>query len=201
MFNLPDDISYYQEQLPNGVAFNFRHSRLGDLGRILFQDRADGQTQIVCEVVGEPDDPMTAQRAAIFEPIGKGLSARIDKALGGRSQTPDKEDPLTPEQPPVSIEKIASKLIPCERCGRPAALLIFADHAQDVGGLEDYARLMFAQINELDVPTWIIAPPQSLKMDAAANILKVHPEREPVCQLTPDEFNIRLDRAIASHCH
>ena len=79
VFNLPDDISYYQEQLPNGVAFNFRHSLLGDLGRILLQDRADGQTQILCEVVGDPDDPMTAQRAAILEPIGKGLSAHIDR--------------------------------------------------------------------------------------------------------------------------
>ncbi len=64
MFKLPSDISYQQTQLANGVAFNFRHAQLGELGRILLQERPDGQTQIICEVVGDPDDPMTAKRAS-----------------------------------------------------------------------------------------------------------------------------------------
>ncbi len=200
MFNLPPDISYRQEQLPNGFAFNFRHARLGDLGRILLQERPDGLTQILCEVVGDPDDPMTAKRAAIFKPIGTQLSQQLDAALGSRGQSLGGEDPLPTVQPPKSIEKIASKLIPCLKCGRPAALLIFADSAQDIGGLEDYARLMYPKIVELNVPTWVISPPEGLGTDAAANILKTYPQREPVCQLTPDEFNQRLDRITASHC-
>ena len=61
MFQLPPDISYNQEQLPDGFAFNFRHARLGDLGRILLQDHPDGQTQILCEVIGDPNDPMTGE--------------------------------------------------------------------------------------------------------------------------------------------
>lgn len=108
MFELPPNISYQQEQFSNGVAFNFRHTELGDLGRILLQDRPDGQTQITCEVVGDPNDPMTAKRAAIFEPIGRELSDQLDKALGGSSQPPGKEDPYTAKQPPKTIEKIAS---------------------------------------------------------------------------------------------
>ena len=112
----------------------------------------------------------------------------------------DTADPHSATQPPKSIEKVASKLIPCDKCGRPAALLIFADYAQDIGGLEDYARLMYPKIVELNVPTWVIAPPEGMGRDAPANILKVHPKREPIVKLTPDEFNQKLDKITASHC-
>ena len=200
MFKLPSDISYQQTQLANGVAFNFRHAQLGELGRILLQERPDGQTQIICEVVGDPDDPMTAKRASIFKPIGTELSNQLDAALGGRGQSTAPENPYPAGQPPKSIEKIASKLIPCLQCGRPAALLIFADYAQDLGGLEDYARLMYPKIVEFDVPTWIIAPPEGLDRDSPANILKVYPQREPLCKLTPDQFNQKLDKITADHC-
>lgn len=200
MFNLPPDISYHKEQLPNGFAFNFRHSQLGDIGRILLQERPDGQTQIRCEVIGDPSDPMTAKRGAIFKPIGIEISNQLDAALGSKAQAVSQQDPLPVEQPPKSIEKIASKLIPCLKCGRPAALLIFADYAKDVGGLEDYARLMYSKIVELNVPTWVIAPPEGTGRNAAANILKVHPKREPICKLTPDEFNQKLDRITSEHC-
>ena len=200
MFQLPPDISYHQEQFPNGVAFNFRHAQLGDLGRILLQERPDGQTQIICEVVGDPNDPMTAKRAAIFKPIGTELSNQLDAAFRVGGQPTDNENPYPAGQPPKSIEKIASKLIPCLKCGRPAALLIFADYAQDIAGLEDYARLMYPKIVELNVPTWVIAPPERMGRDAPANILKVHPKREPICKLTPDEFNQKLDKITASHC-
>ena len=153
MFQLPPDITYNQEQLPDGFAFNFRHARLGDLGRILLQDHPNGQTQIICEVIGDPNDPMTAKRGAIFKPISHKITSQIDAALGGRAQILGEGETSAARQPPKSLERIASKLIPCLKCGRPAALLIFADYAQDIGGLEDYARLMYSKIIELDVPT------------------------------------------------
>lgn len=200
MFNLPPEISYQQESVPNGFAFNFRHSKLGDLGRILLQERPNGQTQILCEIVGDPEDPMTAKRGDIFKPISEAITSQLDAALGGRAQILGEKDPSAVQKPPTSIEKIASKLIPCLKCGQPAALLVFADYAQDVAGLEDYARLMYPQIIDLDVPTWVIAPPEGQGRDAAANILKVHPKREAIRKLTPDEFNRKLDKIIALHC-
>ena len=200
MFNLPLDVTYRQEQLLDGFAFNFRHTKLGDLGRILLQERPDGQTQILCEIAGDPDDSMTIRRGAIFKPISKEITSQLDAALGGRAQILREGDASAAKKPPKSLEKIASKLIPCLKCGRPAALLIFADYAQDIGGLEDYARLMYPRIMELDVPTWVIAPPEGAGRDAPANILKVHPKREPIRKLTPDEFNQRLDKITASHC-
>ena len=200
MFNLPPDVFYQQEPVPNGFAFNFRHAKLGDLGRILLQERPDGQTQILSEIVGDPEDPMTAKRGAIFKPISEAITSQLDAALGGTAQILGEGDPSGAVKPSASIEKIASKLIPCLKCGRPAALLVFADYAQDIGGLEDYARLMYPKIIELDVPTWVIAPPEGQGRDAAANILKVHPKRESICKLTPDEFNRKLDKITASHC-
>ncbi len=65
-FKLPSDISFYKEQLDNGIAFIFRHAELGELGRLLLQERSDGQTQVKVEVVGDQRDPMTAQRAAML---------------------------------------------------------------------------------------------------------------------------------------
>ncbi len=53
---------------------------------------------------------------------------------------------------------------------------------------------------ELNVQTWVIAPPEHQGWDAAAQIKKIWPEREPLCRLTPDEFNLRLDRLLTKHC-
>ena len=199
-FKLPSDISFYKEQLDNGIAFIFRHTELGELGRLLVQERSDGQTQVRCEVVGDPRDPMTSQRAAIFEPIGRELSNLLEQAVGESSPPATSTDAHVPKLPPKSIKQIASKLIPCPKCGRPAALLIFADDASKQGGLEDYARLMYPKMVELNVQTWVIAPPEHPGWDAAAPVLKIWPEREPLCRLTSDEFNLRLDRVLTKHC-
>jgi hypothetical protein len=200
VFKLPSDISFHKEQLDNGIAFIFRHAELGELGRLLLQERSDGQTQVSWEVVGDPRDPMTKQRAAIFEPIGRELSEQLEQAVGGSSATASRTDAHVPKPPPPSPKQVASKLIPCPRCGRPAALLIFADYAENQGGLEDYARLMYPQVVELNVPTWVIGPPEGQSADAAAGILKIWPEREPLGRLTPEQFNQGLDRTIAKHC-
>ncbi len=95
------------------MAFIFRHAELGELGRMLLQERSDGQTQITCSVVGDPNDPMTAKRAAIFEPIGRELSNQLEQVLGGRSEPASRKERHSLWQPPNSIEKVASKLIPC----------------------------------------------------------------------------------------
>ena len=53
----------------------FRHWGMGVLGRIRFQERPIGGSNLTCETAGDPADPMTAQRAALFEPLGR---ARAD---------------------------------------------------------------------------------------------------------------------------
>ena len=189
-FHLPPDISFKKERLSYGWAYVFRHAQLGELGRIVLQGRPDGRTQLICEVVGDPADPMTEKRAAIFKPLGMELAQKFDKAIGGegKGKGPWVDPPLRPTDPQKGV---ASKLMQCETCGAGVALLIFADHATDLGGLEDYARLMYPKVAELNVPTWVIGPPvgNGPPDERPADILKIWPEREPVSQLRPDEFN------------
>ena len=91
----------------------------------------------------------------------------------------------------------------CQTCGAVVALLIFADEATDPSGLEDYARLMYAKVVELQVPTWVIGPPLSQAqppLDQPALTLKIWPVREPVCSVSPNEFNPLLVTLMTTHC-
>jgi hypothetical protein len=89
---------------PSGEVF--RHRTLGELGRILLQDWQVGRSQLSCEVVGDPADLMTAERAAIFQRLGLALSARIEAATG-----PVTDPHLAPPPPPPDrTEVMESKL-------------------------------------------------------------------------------------------
>ena len=59
---------------------------------------------------------MTAQRAAIFKPLGLELTRQMEAAL---CTTPEEVGPVDPPapRPPEGKEVIESKIIPCERCG------------------------------------------------------------------------------------
>lgn len=82
------------------------------------------------------------------------------------------------------------------------ALLIFADHATDPGGLEDYARKMYGQITQTALPTYIIGPPvgDAPLPERPADILKVWPTRGAVRRLRPAEFNPIIEELARSHC-
>ena len=69
-FRLPPDVSFEKQRLRGAWAYVFRHRVLGELGRILLQESGDGRCHIACEVVGDPADPMTGLRMAIFKPLG-----------------------------------------------------------------------------------------------------------------------------------
>ena len=71
-------------------------SNSGDLGRIVFQGRPDGRTNVTCEVTGDADDPMTEERAAIFKPLGIEL-VELDIATGGTGE--GESAPLQPGIP------------------------------------------------------------------------------------------------------
>jgi hypothetical protein len=113
------------------------------IGRILLQELGDGRCHISCEVVGDPSDPMTTQRTAIFKPLGLELTRQMEAAFGA---TPEEAGPVDPPlRPPEAKEMIESKIIPCERCGAVVAMLVFAPDATDPRRFEDYARKMYPQ--------------------------------------------------------
>ena len=170
-----------------------------NLGRILLQELDDGRCHS-CEVVGDPSDPMTTQRTAIFKPLGLELTRQMEAAFGA---TPEEAGPVDPPARPLEAKKvIESKIIPCERCGSVVAMLIFAPKATDPGRFEDYARNMYPQYNRLKVPTWIIGPAlgEGPLIDRPADVLKVWPAREPIQRLAPAQFNPLLDQVVTRHC-
>jgi hypothetical protein len=178
-----------------------RDRLLGEIGRILLQGLDDGRCHISCEVVGDPSDPMTTQRAAIFKPLGLELTRQMEAVMGRTREDVGSVD--LPPRPPETKEVIESKLIPCERCGTVVAMLIFAPNATDAGHLEDYARKMYPHYNHLNVPTWIIGPAlgEGPLIDRPADVLKVWPAREPIQRLPPAQFNSLLDQFVTRHCH
>jgi hypothetical protein len=199
-FQLPPDVSFEKQRLSNSWAYVFRHRVLGELGRILLQELDDGRCHISCEVVGDPSDPMTMQRTAIFKPLGLELTRQMEAAMGTTPEDAGRVDP--PPRPPEVKEVIESKIIPCERCGTVVAMLIFARNATHPGRFEDYARKMYPQYKHLNVPTWIIGPAlgEGPLTDRPADVLKVWPMREPIQRLPPAQFNPLLDRLVTRHC-
>lgn len=195
-FRLPPGVTMQKEALPGaGWAYVFRHRELGLLGRLVVQGLSSGHCQVSCEVAGDLADPQTARRRAVLEPITTALVQRLEALLGTPWGAP-------PSSPPPPGRLVESKLIQCERCGAGVALLIFADEATDVGGLEDYARLMYQQIRTTNLPTWVIGPPRGTEPlpERPADILKVWPTREPVQRLRPDDLNPIVDTLARAHC-
>ena len=199
-FSLPPDISCSQQPIAGGMIYQFRHKSLGELGRLVLQDRADGQCQITSEVIGDPDDPMTKKRSKLFRPISEQLTAALDTAVGGKAGRPI-DVPAQVKTPTAPMERIPSTQIPCDRCGQVAAHLIFADYAREVGELEDCARKMYRIYKKVNVPTWVIGAPLGMPSDhTPALTLKVWPDRQQAQPISPADFNTALDELLAQHC-
>jgi hypothetical protein len=193
--------SFEKKQLPQGVyAYEFRHTTLGGLGRILLKDLEQGagkQTYVGCEVAGDPDDPMTAKRLAVFDPIARRMTEELEQALGK-----GKGVPVTPLPSPTSVQRVLKKLMQCEKCGEFVALLIFAEKAHSLGDMEDYARMMYREVTQYNLPTWVIGPQVGTEPypERPSDILKIWPSREPVRRLRPDEFNAEIGKLQKAHC-
>ena len=199
-FSLPPEISFTKQPINGGMVFQFRHKSLGELGRLVLQDRADGQCHITSEVVGDPDDPMTKTRSELFLPISEKLTAALEAATSAKGRPPA-SPPTQVKTPPAPMERIPSTQIPCERCGKVAAHLIFADDAREVGGLEDCARKMYSIYKKVNVPTWVIGAPLGIPSDhTPALTLKVWPKRQKAMPISPADFNAELDKLLAKHC-
>jgi len=193
-FRLPSDITVSKARVHNQWIYTFRHKELGELGRIRLKG-ADGQTWILCDAVGDPNDPMTAKRQSIFEPLSKKIANQMERILG-KGIANGSPPPL----PPADKVLVESKMMQCVRCGAFVAMLIFADDAKTPDRLEDYARLMYPTYSKMNLPTWVIGASLINMPHSPAYILKVWPERESVQFLRPDEFNPGLDRIQESHC-
>ena len=184
--------------LPNGTqSYVFRHDELGELGRILVVPHGT-QSQICCEVVGEPDDPMTKKRQAIFEPISRELVGKLDSICENAKGSAE------PCMSPREKQLIQSMVYPCDIYETVTAMLVFADNADNPACLEDYARMMYSKIKEVNVPTWIVGRETANIVDGKdlrkSLVLKVHPEREEVKIMIPDDLIDIVHGLMEIHC-
>lgn len=198
-FRLPPGVSMQKAQLPAGWAYVFRHAKLGLLGRLVLQGLPGGHCQVSCKVAGDPADPLTARRRKVLEPVTTALVQQLEAQTATVPGTPWGVPPTSLPAPRRLIE---SKLMQGEQCDAGVALLIFADEATDHGGLEDYARLMYQQIQATHLPTWVIGPPggEEPPPERPAAILQVWPTRKPVRRMRPDEFNPIIEALARAHC-
>ena len=199
MIRLPPEITFEKHPLPGSDAwsFDFRHRALGTLGRILLQNLPGRGTHVSCEVAGDPDDPRTAERRAIFEPLGREIARQMEQATG---PDPAPRPYAAPPTPVAPAERVEGKLMQCPRCGGFTAMLVYAPGATDAGRFEDCARLMYPEYAQRGLPTWIIGPALGPGPEDPADILQVWPTRKGLERLTPRQFNPRLDRLATRHC-
>jgi len=198
-FSLPEKVSHEKTLLPNNIAaYVFRHDDIGELGRLLILPHSSGQSQFTCEVVGDPDDPMTAKRRAILEPITRELMAKME-ALCGTSNAAS--EPYTVEK---KNQLVKSDIMPCNKCGQATAMLVAAPEAETTGVLEDYARKMYNKIQEVNVPTWIIGREKELVVQGEyagkALIMKTWPNKEDARWSLSTELNSELEALMENHC-
>ena len=197
-FSLPPEITSTITQLSNGhFAYVFRHTTVGELGRLLIIPLSNGESQCAVEVSGEPDDPMTIKRQEILSPIASKMLETMAMICGSGKGTPE------PYRAPEQRYEIGCEEIQCKSCGQLVALLVLSE-ADTVAGLEDYARIMHATIKEKNVPTWVIGQEKEIKVNGEyaglALSMKLWPERGNAQELLSTEFNPLLDKLIDTHC-
>ena len=97
--------------------------------------------------------------------------------------------------------QVATSLQPCVHCHKDIALLIFGDLAKDAAGLEAYARLTADLIKQINLPTYIIAPPSIPgDLDSPALLLKYPPGEAEPGMTTPPEWEALISKLSDEHC-
>lgn len=197
-FKLPPDVICQKEAIKNnGASYTFRHKEWGELGRIDVIPQGN-QSQINAFVVAnDPGDPLAEMRTALFRTIALDFNEELEKAHGKGTQIKPPVDDLNRNK-----KIIESKLMICETCAAPVALLIFAPDAYTPGELEDYARMMHANTRKTNLPTWIIGAEEEVVPDkeGMALILKTWPERQPAKKISSLIFEPMLQNLQNTHC-
>ena len=195
-FQLPPDITMRKEPFGSTYMYVFRHQKLGDLGRIIVQGQPNGETKFTTELSGGPDDPMHKKRKAVFLPLSEKVMAFVESKLGKSRNAPPKR------AGPATRHTIANKVVRCSTCNEPIAFLIFSNEWQNEGDLEDTARVMYYEIQRLNVPTWVIGEisGEGNPMDNSTIIKQVWRKREAMFKASPGQFNLMLEKLDQTHC-
>ncbi|PAX06389.1 hypothetical protein [Sphingomonas lenta] len=103
MIELPPGVTFIKRELAERVwTYDFGHSELGPIGRVVLTELPDdARTHVSCEVAVDPDDALTAERRALFEPLGLEIALRLEDALAKRRRRSSAvTDPSVPPSGP-----------------------------------------------------------------------------------------------------
>ncbi len=197
-FELPPDVIYQKKTIKNsGTSYTFCHNEWGSIGHIDVIPQGK-QSQInAYAVASDPQDPLAEMRTALFRTISLEFNAELENIHGKSTST------RSPASDHGSDKKmIESKMMTCNKCDAPVALLIFAPDAYTAGELEDYARMMFANTRQTNLPTWIIGAEDEVvpEKEGIALILKTWPDRQPAKKISSLTFEPMLDKLQRNHC-
>lgn len=198
-YSLPKGITCKRENHYNSVAYVIKHESMGDLGRLVISD-LNGMSHFSSEVIGDPLDPLTIKRKEILEPIAKAMIAEVEKATKAENVNIDASQFKHNIKPPKQL--VPSKILQCLKCNKIVAHLVFADDAENQAQLEDYYRLMFTKIKEINVPTWIVGKEEVYSTkNIIAYVMKVWPEKSGnAVKISFNEFNLMLNKIQNRHC-
>lgn len=196
-FKLPPNVACHKKEIRSGeVSYTFCHAQWGELGRIDVVPKGQ-QSQINSYVTaGDPEDPLSEVRLALFRTIALDFNNELERKHGkgvAVSKTPDL---------PQNKKVIESKVMVCETCDVPVAMLIFAPDAYASDELENYARMMYSNTKKLNLPTWVIGAEEEIVPDkeGMALILKAWPDREPARKISSLVFEPMLNKLQTRHC-
>jgi hypothetical protein len=120
---IPPGITFTKARIEDQWVFTFRDKDIGDIGRIRLKGHGNN-TMINLDVIGDPNDPMTARRREIFEPIGMRIANQMESVVGSGTG-----NPVPTPQPTQEKTLVKSQIMQCSKCGAYVAMLIFADNA------------------------------------------------------------------------
>lgn len=75
---LPPNVTAQRKPISaTSYEYIFRHSELGQLGKVLLSVCTSGTSRLTCLVNGDPGARLTEQRRAIFEPLARKLAEQM----------------------------------------------------------------------------------------------------------------------------
>lgn len=197
-FRLPSDVTCHPQKMDKrGERYLFRHTQWGELGRIDVIPHG-GQSQITAYVAaGDPRDPLTDLRHGLFRTIALEFNQAFENKYGAGGIA---------ELPPFDAKSdgkiVESKIMVCLTCDAPVALLIFAEDAHTPDQLEDYVRMMYSKMLELNLPTWVIGAEKEVVpgKEGVALVLPIWPKRKKAEKISSLEFEPMLYKIQSEHC-
>ncbi|MCF6768571.1 hypothetical protein L3V86_09380 [Thiotrichales bacterium 19S11-10] len=198
-FQLPPEVSTTKIISQNGYqAYRFAHFQLGEIGQLEIVPH-NGQTKLNTIIPTSGSDYDIRQRKELFLPIAEQMSNLMNMTLGVTE--PSEKIEVTP-----SLESgiIQSEMFPCESCGKPTMVAIYAPDADDEASLLNYYDAMKEKINDLKVPTWIVGKEHDIELDGLpagnALCLTAYPKLEKAVHINSVDFGFLIDKHTKDHC-